>query len=448
MNNEGQQLLQEMAADPWVMEPARLHALFAQLGELAHQRLTALAGIQVETPAPKLRVAADGTAQIPIVGVLLKRVPAILRIFGIAATTYGDIRRLLDEALADDAVRRIELQIESPGGVVSGVQETAEAIAAAARRKPVVAVVEDLAASGAYWLAAQAETITTNPNAFIGSIGVYTVYADWSKYAENLGVTVHVISSGEHKGMGVVGAPITEPQIAAMRENIERIAEHFVQAVATGRGLSLDEAQTRATGRVWEATAALELQLVDAVASAAPTSGASASTPTRTKGDVIMEQKQEQAAAAVDVAQVQNDERQRAKELRAAFPKDPGFAMEQFAAGATLTEAKAAYADVLQARLDDQEQQAKTQTGETATQARGADARIGAADGEGNEAADAADGRDFLAVSHQYATEHRCTMAEAMRHVRRTDKPLHERFLAQSREQGRPVGEKLARVGA
>ena len=441
--NELTAWLTEMAADPWAMEPTRLNALFARLAETAQRPVLNLTALKVEATQPKLQVDGDGVATIPIKGVLTKTpLPSWLSLFGIEGTSYGEIRRMLAEALESPAVERIELAIESPGGQVAGNQETAEAIAAAT--KPVTAVVEDLAASAAYWLAAQAETITANVNAFVGSIGVYVVYTDFSGAAEKMGATVHVIRSGEHKGMGVLGAPITEAQIAAMQENIDAIAGHFIDAVASGRGMERAEVATLATGRLWEAEAAVTVKLIDGVRrgeTATPNQS-----QTKITGEIVMEQETEKKAETptVDAEQVKAAERDRLEELRAAFPKDPDFAMEQFAAGASLTEAKAAYSDVLQGRLD----AAEKEKAEAATKTvDGADATIGATAAEGNQGADGDDdGRDFLAVARAYAVEHGCTMAVAMQAVRTKDRSLHERFLARCRDQAHPTGEKLERV--
>lgn len=437
-------LLHELTADAWAMEPGRLHTLFARLGQIAGQNLMALPTVQIAVSEPKVQIREDGTAVVPIKGILTKEeLPAWMSIFGIVGTSYGRIRRMIAEAAASEKTQRIELRIESPGGQVSGVAETAEAIAAAAKDYEVTATVEDLAASAAYWLASQADTITANPNAFIGSIGVYTVYGDWSKFAADLGVTIHVIRSGEHKGMGVMGAPITEAQIAAMQENIDRIAAHFTDAVASGRGWERDKAVELSTGRLWEATAAAELGLIDAVTMPTTLGATAQTTKPTTERDQPMKDQEQKAEATVDIAAVQSAERKRMADLRAAFPKDLEFAMTQFEAGATLTEAKAAYADVLSERLAAKDKEpAKGAT----NAAMGADGRIGQAHAEGNESQE--DGPDFLAVSRQYAAEHKCTMASAMQAVQSAQPDLHQRFLDSAEAQARPRKKSGERIEA
>ena len=113
--------------------------------------------------------------------------------------------------------------------------------------------------------------------------------------------------------------------------------------------------------------------------------------------------------------------------------------MAQFEAGATVTEAKAAYSDILSARLE-------ARATQDVAVVPGASATIGTAAAEGNESPDADDGREFLNVARQYAAAHRCTMAMAMQAVRVSDKALHERYLRGCLAQARPREGSVARI--
>jgi len=243
--------LAQCGREPWMMEPLAMSGFLEAIATKSVGE--ALAAIEITYQLP-IRVEGD-TAVIPISGVLLKSVPDWVRFWGFDATGYDEVRSMLKIALADERVRRIELRITSPGGMVAGGMETGEAIRAADAAKPVTAVIEDLGASGAYWLAASARRIEANANAEVGSIGVYTVYYDWSKAADTDGVRVFVIRSGEHKGMGLAGAPITDVQIAAMQEVIDGMNGHFLDQVAVGRKVPREQAAAWATGRVWLAPA-------------------------------------------------------------------------------------------------------------------------------------------------------------------------------------------------
>lgn len=427
----------------WLMTEDGLNQFVAQLQRAAG---TQTAKIEVAKPTrPVLTVVGD-EAVIPIKGVLLASVPWYFSYLGIDATAYSDIQTQLAEAEGDTRVKTTRLAVDSPGGTVAGVSETAAAIAATG--KPTRAVVGGMAASAAYWLASQAdEIVAVDPNGAIGSIGVFTVYYDVSARFETEGFKAVLIRSGVHKGMGVMGAPITDEQIAAVQEEIDQIHTHFVDAVAAGRGLDESTVRELATGRTWLAPQARELKLIDAVRVAtSTTAGASVSAHTEI-GDPEMDTEKDQQAEAQSVAvkAAQSAERQRMTSLRDAFPKDAQFAMEQFAAGATLIEAKAAYADVLGERLDQAEQAAEQKQTDAAAPA-GTDATIGASEGEGNAAAAAKP--DFIAVSKAYAAEHKCSMTQAMLAVRRQDKGCHDQFLQGCVEQARPREGQCERVTA
>ncbi len=423
------EILTELAAEPWAMEPTRLQSLFLRLAQLAPQ-LAAIAQIKIERPGPKLMVA-DGVATIPIHGILLKSVPDWMGFWGIDASSYGTIAALVREAVASPQVTAIRLDVDSPGGTVAGILEAARAIRTARDAKPVSAQVGDLAASAAYWLASQAQSITADLNAEIGSIGVYTVYYDASRMATNEGVTVHVIASGEHKGAGVFGAPLTESQLAAIRENINAIADNFISAVAEGRAMAAADVRALATGRLWEAKAAVPLKLIDMLA--APATAASLTTDSSMKGDQSMDKENQAAGVGVDVqkmrAEGQAAERAKLAEFKAAFPGDLDYAVTSFETGMSLEQAKAAY-EVLQKRT-------------RMASATGADGRIGSAEAEGNASPP---GPDFLAAARAYKAEHRCTIVEAMQAVRRAQPELHEAFLTQARRRGRPLKGSVARV--
>ena len=398
---------QLLFSQPWAMEE-RAYDIFekrcmsVQVGEL-------LAKIEVAHPLP-LSIS-GGVATIPINGVLLKTVPGWVRYFEIEATGYDEIRQMVALAVSDPRVERIELRIDSPGGQVAGGMEAADAIRAASQAKPVTAVVEDLAASAAYWLATSARSISAGRNAEVGSIGVYMVYRDWSKMFEDAGVRTIVIRSGEHKGMGVPGAPISENQIAAEQEVVDQIAEHFIQQVSTGRRMTAEQVRPLATGRVWLAPAALALGLIDGL------TGATAAEPNNGKqGETIMEPpKVEQPTAEQAVA----TERQRIAEINKAFAKDPAFAMEASQAGWTVTEAKAQYCDRLQAKA------AATPPGSP-----GLPYHDSAADGAGG---------DFMEQARDLAEEKKISVTEATKRLAAKDPALHQRFLDAESQRGLTV---------
>ncbi len=249
--------------DLWAMEPTALERLLATLAEHGPSAISQRT-VQAEPDDYGYQVS-NGIAHIPVAGVLAKDVPWIYRALGISATGYSDIARAMDDAEADPQVDAIMLAIDSPGGAVDGIHALADRIHAAT--KPVMAHMDSLGASAAYWLASQADTVTAGRGAQVGSIGVYTAHVDVSRAAENAGVKVRVFASGSHKGAGHPGTALTAEQQAEIQGRIDARGSEFVADVARGRGVSSTHVQPAADGRVFSATDALQRGLIDRITS-------------------------------------------------------------------------------------------------------------------------------------------------------------------------------------
>lgn len=182
--------------------------------------------------------------------------------FGSSAT---DVREKLLAATADDEVSAIVVKIDSPGGSMRGINELAQAVAAANAAKPCFAFAEDLCASAAYFVASQAKKIIANRTAIVGSIGCYVAVVDMSAAAEQAGIKVHVVKSAAHKGAAVAGTPVSDETLAETQRLVDDAHDLFVRAVAAGRGLSLAKTRELADGRVHTAPEAKSLGLIDAV---------------------------------------------------------------------------------------------------------------------------------------------------------------------------------------
>ena len=245
----------------WAMEPKELDGLISQLRSLNTDYFANMFG--VAEGSSTLYAIEDGIAKIPIQGVILKDVPEAFRWLGIPATSTTETSLAVEMANHDPEVDEIEFFVDSPGGTVSGVQALSDVIAFSA--KPTTAAVSDMAASAAYWLAAQADVVEANASAMVGSIGVYRVMIDSSEaYAEE-GLTVHVVKSGNHKGTGTPGAVITDEELEEEQRLIDQAAGMFVEAVARGRGMSIADVSPLATGQTWFAHDAKRLGLIDEV---------------------------------------------------------------------------------------------------------------------------------------------------------------------------------------
>ena len=436
--------ISEAQSQPWMMEPKALEAFCAKMAEI---EINSISQIEVAAASrPQIKINGE-TAEIKISGVLMKSVPAWMKFFGLDATSYDEIIDQLNDALENENVKAINLIVDSPGGAVAGGAEAAAAIAEANKQKPVSAFVDDLVASGAYWLASQATSISAGINAKIGSIGVYSVVADYSKMAENAGIKVHIIRSGEHKGMGVIGAEITEKQISAYQSIIDGMAENFAAAVASGRKMESAKVKELATGQMWIAKDAKKLGLIDTIMNPAKNQNKNQINSSNSKGQEMSEQtntndkidvdaiKKEAAAAATAASQKQ------LTDLKAAFPNDLSFAMAQFEKGATVTEAKAEYSEVLQTKLDASEK-AKTEAAAAALKKKTEDAEALENGGE----AGAGSGSDFMTEARALAKEEKIGITAAMQQLAKSNPDLHASYMDKCGEKKVKVSGKSARV--
>lgn len=241
----------------WMIEPEWLiRAVRAvQAGTFAASEFDA------ETPEYGYTVSPDGVAVIAINGQMVKGDSS----FG--GTSSIRTQRLVRQAAQDDAVGAIMLYIDSPGGTVAGTEDLVDEVGAARNAKPVHAYVSDLGASAAYWVASQADYISANSLAEIGSIGVFAIVEDTSKAYDAAGVKVHVVSTGELKGAFADGVEITQPQIDHLQSIVDGINTVFLRSVADGRKMNLRDVKAVADGRTMLAADAKTVGLIDRVES-------------------------------------------------------------------------------------------------------------------------------------------------------------------------------------
>ena len=423
-------LIAELETQFWAMEPRALQGLFSQLAE---QQIYIPDDITIEGQSRvKTLNIKNATAVIEIKGVLLREVPRAFDFWGIEATSYDQITCQVIEAVASDKVKDILLQVDSPGGAVPGVLETSEIIRAARDKKPINAVMDEIGTSCAYWLASQADHIEAEPNSIVGGIGVFSVYVDSSKRAEDMGLKVHVIRSAEHKGMGIPGAEITETQIAAIQSIADGMADNFVGSVAAGRKREKKEVRQWATGQSWLADKAVKMGLIDKI------SANESVKKIKAIKEKSMDSEEEKIDAQTEVNKltedVQSEERKRMAELRSAFPDDLDFALQAYEKGLTVDQAKAEHHDILQ-------EQIKEAAGKEAAEKKAAEEKTGQQTGAKAIATEGSDGEtqgDFMLEARKMVADGNAkTLTEAMRKVRRQHPELHEAFKANSEVVGK-----------
>lgn len=182
-------------------------------------------------------------------------------------TSYAAIKDAINILLEDKTIERIVLNIESPGGTVTGLSTAADAIKSAKKLKPVQAHTENAAMSAGYWLAATADSITASKMAEVGSIGVMAIYTDYSRQAEDLGIKFHVFTAGKEKGYGFGGTEFTEDEKASIQSRIDKMYTFFLSHVASNRNVSLRDKAAWADAKIFFAGEAKAVGLVDGIAS-------------------------------------------------------------------------------------------------------------------------------------------------------------------------------------
>lgn len=203
-------------------------------------------------------------ARIPVAGLIMRSAGETL--FGPGEDMVETIIRQIRVAQADQRVRALLLEINSPGGAVTPVDEIHQALLAFKASDPdrrVIAFCRDVAASGALFVTAAADLIIAEPTTLLGSISVIMRSLNWQPLSEKIGITDVTISSGKHKDLLNPFREVREEDVLIVQHVIDGLYDRFTQALRQGRGLTSEELAPYADGRVFLADVALEAGLID-----------------------------------------------------------------------------------------------------------------------------------------------------------------------------------------
>lgn len=174
------------------------------------------------------------------------------------------ISKAIRKARTDSTVKAIVFRVNSPGGSALASDVILREIKLARDIKPVVVSMGDYAASGGYYIACAADTILANPTTLTGSIGVFGVIPDFSKFFNNkLGVTFDVVKTNKHADYISVTRPMTPYEEKVITNDVERIYKVFVNHVSEGRSMPEALVDSLGQGRVWSGTDGVKTGLVD-----------------------------------------------------------------------------------------------------------------------------------------------------------------------------------------
>lgn len=165
----------------------------------------------------------------------------------------------------DKRIKAIILRIDSPGGGVGPSQEIYREIRKTIKTKKVIASMGSLAASGGYYIASAANKIMANPGTITGSIGVIMEFIQIQDLLKKIGVSLEVLKSGEFKDIGSPHRKMSKREKELIKGLIIEVQNQFVDAVARGRNLPVEQVQEIADGRIFSGAKAKELGLVDSL---------------------------------------------------------------------------------------------------------------------------------------------------------------------------------------
>ncbi len=173
----------------------------------------------------------------------------------------------LEWAEKNDQVKAVLLKINSPGGSALASDLIAERIAHVKSKKPVVAYLSTVAASGGYYIAALADKIIAPRSAITGSIGVFAIIPKFTKFEEKYGISFHTFSGSDRKNLFNPGSASSIQDTDILQKQILRTYDEFKAIVSKGRTLDPAKVEDLAGGKVWTGSQALELELIDQVGS-------------------------------------------------------------------------------------------------------------------------------------------------------------------------------------
>lgn len=206
---------------------------------------------------------AGAVAVIPVHGTLVQKTGALRPWSGM--TGYDGIRQAFLTAIEDPEVQAIALDIDSPGGEVSGCFDLVDTIYGARGDKPIHAILSESAYSAAYALASAADRITVPRTGGTGSIGVICMHVDFSQALTSAGFKVTFIQYGDRKADGHPEIPLSKEALTRFQRDINTMGELFVETVARNRNIAASVVRDTEAA-TYLGSAGVELGLADQVA--------------------------------------------------------------------------------------------------------------------------------------------------------------------------------------
>jgi protease-4 len=186
-------------------------------------------------------------------------------IFSGSVAASNTIISLIKEAEENDKIKAIVLDINSPGGSPVPSDEIAAAIKES--NKTTVALIREVGASGAYWIASAADKVYANRMSITGSIGAYSGYLEFSEFIDDYNITYNLIKSGKYKAIGSPLKELTPEERYQLQLRVNKIHDFFIEGVAENRNMSIEEVEKLADGLWYLGSESKDLGLVDELGS-------------------------------------------------------------------------------------------------------------------------------------------------------------------------------------
>ena len=177
----------------------------------------------------------------------------------------GIMTRALRKAREDDRVKAVVLRVNSPGGNALTSDIIWREVALTSEQKPVVVSMGDVAASGGYYIAAGADKIFAESTSITGSIGVFGTIPNISGLADNIGINAEQVGTNSNSVDYSFFEPMSDNFRAYLKEGISATYQTFLERVASGRNMTVEEVEKIAQGRVWDGVTAQRIGLVDEI---------------------------------------------------------------------------------------------------------------------------------------------------------------------------------------
>lgn len=246
--------------DVWAIIPERVTTMYA-----AARRHLANVEVEIEAAAKRLPKVSGSLAFLPLYGVVQQRPSMFMELFG--GTSTDAFGAAFSAAIRNPEIKGVVIDVDSPGGTVSGVEELSSKMHSMRGAKPTVAVSNPMSASAAYWIATAADQLAVTNSGDVGSIGVFSMHVDESKALENEGVKVQFISAGKYKTEGNPYEALSEEARQSMQARVDGFHDMFISAVARNRGRTENQVRNDfGQGRVVRAQEAMRVGMVDRIA--------------------------------------------------------------------------------------------------------------------------------------------------------------------------------------